>query len=185
VQIDAPVSGGVGGAEKGTLAVMASGPRADVEAVEPALKVIGKVFFIGERPGAGQTMKLVNNVLSATAIAATSEAMVTGMKAGLDPRLMLDVINAGTGRNTMTEDKVAKAILPGTFNLGFTAALLLKDVNLFLAEREALGVPTDVIATVAKALKLTVDEVGVDADVSAVIQPIENRARVKVRALKS
>ena len=182
VQIDAPVSGGVSGAEKGTLAVMASGPRADVEAVEPALKVIGKVFFISERSGAGQTMKLVNNVLSATAMAATSEAMVTGMKAGLDPRLMLDVINAGTGRNTMTEDKVARAILPGTFNLGFTAGLLLKDVNLFLAEREALGVPTEVIATVAKALQLTVDELGPDADVSAVIQPIEKRAGVKVRA---
>lgn len=182
VQIDAPVSGGVSGAEKGTLAVMASGPRADVEAVEPALRVIGKVFFISERSGAGQTMKLVNNVLSATAMVASSEAMVTGMKAGLDPRLMLDVINAGTGRNTMTEDKIAKAILPGTFNLGFTAGLLLKDVNLFLVEREALGVPTDVIATVANALKLTCDELGPDADVSAVIQPIENRAGIKVRA---
>ncbi|MBV1698194.1 MAG: NAD(P)-dependent oxidoreductase [Hyphomicrobiales bacterium] len=182
VQIDAPVSGGVSGAEKGTLAVMASGPRADVAAVEPALKVIGKVFFIGERSGAGQTMKLVNNVLSATAMVATSEAMVTGMKAGLDPRLMLDVVNAGTGRNTMTEDKVARAILPGTFDLGFTAGLLLKDVNLFLAERDTLGVPTEVIATVAKALQRTVDELGSDADVSAVILPIEKRAGVKVRA---
>jgi 3-hydroxyisobutyrate dehydrogenase-like beta-hydroxyacid dehydrogenase len=182
VQIDAPVSGGVSGAEKGTLAVMASGPRADVAAVEPALKVIGKVFFIGERSGAGQTMKLVNNVLSATAMVATSEAMVTGMKAGLDPRLMLDVVNAGTGRNTMTEDKVARAILPGTFDLGFTAGLLLKDVNLFLAERDTLGVPTEVIATVAKALQRTVDELGSEADVSAVILPIEKRAGVKVRA---
>jgi len=184
VQIDAPVSGGVSGAERGTLAVMASGPRADVAAVEPALTVIGKVFFIGERSGAGQTMKLVNNVLSAAAMAATSEALVTGMKAGLDPQLMLDVINAGTGRNTMTEDKVAKAILPGTFNLGFTAGLLLKDVNLFLAEREALGVPTDVIAAVASALQLTCDELGPDADVSAVIQPIEKRAGVQVRSPK-
>ncbi len=182
VQIDAPVSGGVSGAEKGTLAVMASGPRADVAAVEPALQVIGKVFFISERSGAGQTMKLVNNVLSAAAMVATSEAMVTGMKAGLDPHLMLDVINAGTGRNTMTEDKVARAILPGTFDLGFTAGLLLKDVNLFLAERDTLGVPTEVIATVAKALQLTVDELGPDADVSAVILPIEKRAGVKVRA---
>ena len=105
VQIDCPVTGGVSGAEKGTLAVMASGPRADVEAVEPALSVIGKVFFIGEQPGAGQTMKLCNNFLSATAMAATSEAMVMGVKAGLDPRIMLDVINAGSGRNTATEDK--------------------------------------------------------------------------------
>jgi 3-hydroxyisobutyrate dehydrogenase-like beta-hydroxyacid dehydrogenase len=77
VQIDAPVSGGARGAEKGTVAVMASGPRADVEAVEPALKTIGKFFYIGERSGAGQTMKLCNNVLSAAAMAATSESMVS------------------------------------------------------------------------------------------------------------
>jgi 3-hydroxyisobutyrate dehydrogenase-like beta-hydroxyacid dehydrogenase len=105
VQIDSPVSGGVSGAEKGTLAVMASGPRAEIAELEPALAVFGKVFFIGERPGAGQTMKLANNVLSATAMAATSEAIVMGVKAGLDPRVMLDVINSGTGRNTATEHK--------------------------------------------------------------------------------
>jgi len=185
VQIDSPVSGGVTGAERGTLAVMASGPRADFAAIEPLLQVFGKVFFLGERPGAGQTMKLVNNVLSAAAITSTSEALVTGVKAGLDPRLMLDVINAGTGRNTMTEDKVAKAILPGTFNLGFTAGLLTKDVNLFLAEREALGVPTEVIDAVAGVLKRTCEELGPEADVTAVIQPIENRAGVKVRAAKA
>jgi 3-hydroxyisobutyrate dehydrogenase-like beta-hydroxyacid dehydrogenase len=182
VQIDSPVSGGVGGAERGTLAVMASGPRAEIAAIEPALAVIGKVFFLGERPGAGQTMKLVNNVLAATAMAATSEAMVTGVKAGLDPRLMLDVINAGTGRNTATEDKFSKAVLSGTFNLGFTAGLLMKDVNLFLAEREALGVPTQVIEAVARLLQLTCEELGPEADSTAVIQPIEERAGVKVRA---
>jgi 3-hydroxyisobutyrate dehydrogenase-like beta-hydroxyacid dehydrogenase len=182
VQIDSPVSGGVRGAEKGTLAVMVSGPLAEIAAIEPALAVIGKIFILGERPGAGQTMKLVNNVLSATAMTATAEAMVTGMKAGLDPRLMLDVINAGTGRNTATEDKFAKAVLPGTFDLGFTAGLMMKDVNLFLAEREALGVPTDVIDAVARLLKLTCDEVGPDADISAVVQPVEKRAGVKVRA---
>jgi 3-hydroxyisobutyrate dehydrogenase-like beta-hydroxyacid dehydrogenase len=181
VQIDSPVSGGVRGAEKGTLAVMVSGPRADVAVVEPALKAIGTIFVLGERPGLGQTMKLVNNVLSATAMAATSEAMVTGVKAGLDPRQMLDVINAGTGRNTATEDKFAKAILPGTFDLGFAAALMLKDVKLFLAEREALGVPTDVIEAVARLFQLTCDECGADADLSAVVLPVEKRAGVAVR----
>ena len=96
---------------------------------------------------------------------------------------MLDVINAGTGRNTATEDKFAKAVLPGTFDLGFTAGLLLKDVNLFLAEREALGVPTDGDRDRRQAAcKLTCDEVGPDADITAVIQPIEKRAGVKVRA---
>jgi 3-hydroxyisobutyrate dehydrogenase-like beta-hydroxyacid dehydrogenase len=182
VQIDSPVSGGVRGAEQGTLAVMVSGPRADVAAVEPVLKVIGKIFVLGERPGLGQTMKLVNNVLSAAAMAATAEAMVTGVKAGLDPRQMLDVINAGTGRNTATEDKFTKAILPGTFDLGFAAALMLKDVKLFLAERESLGVPTDVIEAVARLFQATCDEYGADADVSAVVLPVEKRAGVRVRA---
>jgi len=182
IQIDSPVSGGVRGAEKGTLAVMVSGPRAEVAAIEPVLSVIGRVFVLGERPGLGQTMKLVNNVLSATAMAATSEAMVTGVKAGLDPRVMLDVINAGTGRNTATEDKFGKVVLPGTFNVGFAAGLMLKDVKLFLAEREVLGVPTDVIEAVARLLQITCDELGPDADFSAVVQPLERRAGVKVRA---
>ncbi len=97
MQIDSPVSGGVGGAEKGTLAVMVSGPRSEFELLKPALDVIGKVFFISEKPGAGQTMKLANNYLSATALVATSEAVVMGVKAGLDPAVMIDVINSGSG----------------------------------------------------------------------------------------
>jgi 3-hydroxyisobutyrate dehydrogenase-like beta-hydroxyacid dehydrogenase len=182
VQIDSPVSGGVSGAEKGTLAVMASGPRADVEAIEPALSVIGKVFFIGERPGAGQTMKLVNNVLSATAVAATSEAMVTGAKAGLDPRIMLDVINAGSGRNTASADKFPRCVLPGTFDVGFTVGLMAKDVKLFLSESTALGVPTQVIEAVARLLQITCDELGSDTDLTSVVRPVEKRAGAEVRA---
>jgi 3-hydroxyisobutyrate dehydrogenase-like beta-hydroxyacid dehydrogenase len=184
VQLDSPVSGGVNGAEKGTLAVMVSGPRKEVDAVEPALKVIGKVFFISEQPGAGQTMKLCNNFLSAAAMAATSEAMVMGVKAGLDPRVMLDVINAGSGRNTATEDKFPKRVLPGTFNLGFTSGLMSKDVGLALSEAKALGVPMDVGDAVMRALKLACDEVGADKDVTTVVQPIERRAGVTVRAPK-
>jgi 3-hydroxyisobutyrate dehydrogenase-like beta-hydroxyacid dehydrogenase len=112
VQIDCPVSGGVTGAAKGTLALMVSGPRGEVTPLEPVFAAIGRLFFISERPGAGQTMKLCNNFLSAAAMTATSEAMVMGVKAGLDPRIMLDVINAGTGRNTATEDKFARVVLP-------------------------------------------------------------------------
>jgi hypothetical protein len=182
VQIDSPVSGGVRGAERGTLAVMASGPRADVEAAEPALAVIGKVFFIGEQSGAGQTMKVVNNVLSATAVAATAEALVTGAKAGLDARVMLDVINAGSGRNTATEDKYPRCVLPGTFDLGFTAGLMNKDVKLFLSESEALGVPTQVIDAVARLLQLTCDELGPETDLTTVVRPVEKRAGAEVRA---
>jgi 3-hydroxyisobutyrate dehydrogenase-like beta-hydroxyacid dehydrogenase len=182
VQIDSPVSGGVSGAEKGTLAVMVSGPRAEIEPIEPALKVFGKLFRISEEPGAGQTMKLTNNFLSATAMAATSEAVVLGVKAGLDPRIMMDVINAGTGRNTATESKFPKNIIPRTFDLGFTNGLMMKDVKLALAEAKALGVPMDVAEAVGRALQLACDEIGPDKDLSTIVQPIERRAGVEVRA---
>src|SRR5471032_1425229 len=84
VQIDSPVSGGVGGANKGTLAVMVSGPQSDIDVVKGALSVFGTVFVIGNKPGMAQTMKVANNFLSATAMAATSEAVAMGVKAGLD-----------------------------------------------------------------------------------------------------
>lgn len=182
VQIDAPVSGGVSGAERGTVAIMASGPRAEIAAIEPVLASIGKLFVISERPGAGQTMKLCNNVLSAAAMAATSEAMVMGVKAGLDPRTMLDVINASSGRSTATEHKFPKNVLPGTFDLGFTAGLMMKDVDLWLAEAQSLGLPMPIIEAVAALLKLTCEELGPDKDVTAIVQPVENRAGVMVRA---
>jgi hypothetical protein len=180
-QIDCPVSGGVTGAAKGTLALMVSGPRAEANAIAPALAAIGKTFFIGERPGAGQTMKLCNNFLSAAAMTATSEAMVMGVKAGLDPRIMLDVINAGTGRNTATEDKFARVVLPRTFNLGFTVGLMTKDLKLCVAEGKALGVPMEVAETVTRMLQIACDENGPDKDLTTVVQPVERRAGVEVR----
>jgi 3-hydroxyisobutyrate dehydrogenase-like beta-hydroxyacid dehydrogenase len=181
VQIDCPVSGGTTGAEKGTLALMMSGPRSEVKAIEPLLPAIGKTFFISERPGAGQTMKLCNNFLSAAAMTATSEAMVMGVKAGLDPRIMLDVINSGTGRNTATEDKFGRVVLPRTFNLGFTVGLMNKDVKLCLAEAKALGVPMEVAEAVGRMLQIACDENGPDKDLTTVVQPVERRAGVEVR----
>ena len=182
VQIDSPVSGGVTGAAKGTLAVMASGPRQEVSHVESVLAVFGKVFFIGEQPGDGQTMKLANNFLSATAMAATAEAMVMGVKAGLDPRVMLDVINSGTGRNTATEHKFPKIILPRTFDLGFTNGLMIKDVKLCLSEATNLGVPMQVAEAVMRLLQQACEEVGVDADLTTIVQPLERQTGVEVRA---
>jgi 3-hydroxyisobutyrate dehydrogenase-like beta-hydroxyacid dehydrogenase len=182
VQIDSPVSGGVTGAAKGTLAVMASGPRQEVSLLEPVLAVFGKVFFIGEQPGDGQTMKLANNFLSATAMAATAEAMVMGVKAGLDPRVMLDVINAGTGRNTATEHKFPKIVLPRTFDLGFTNGLMIKDVKLCLSEASNLGVPMQVAEAVMRLLQQACEEIGADADLTTIVQPLERRTGVEVRA---
>jgi 3-hydroxyisobutyrate dehydrogenase-like beta-hydroxyacid dehydrogenase len=182
VQIDCPVSGGATGAAKGTLALMASGPRAEVAAIEPALAAIGRMFFVSEQPGAGQTMKLCNNFLSAAAMTATSEAMVMGVKAGLDPRVMLDVINSGTGRNTATEDKFGRVVLPRAFNLGFTVGLMTKDLKLCLGEGKALGVPMQVAEAVTRLLQLACDENGPDKDLTTVVQAVERRAGVEVRA---
>lgn len=180
VQIDSPVSGGVAGAMKGTLAVMVSGPKAEIDVVKDALAVFGKVFVIGEKPGMAQTMKLANNFLSATAMAATSEAVVMGVKAGLDPAIMVDVINAGSGRNTASTDKFPKAILPRSFDLGFATALMLKDVRLAFAEAKSLDVPHEIMAAVLNAWETANSEIGGDKDFTTVIQPIEKRAGVTV-----
>ena len=181
VYVDAPVSGGVGGAERGTLAVMASCPRGDFDEVEPVLKHFGPVFYLGEKAGLGQTMKLANNMLSATAVAATSEVMAMGVKAGLDARIMLDVINAGSGRNTATQDKFPRAVLTGTFDIGFAAALAYKDVRLCVDESEAMGVPMVVGAAVREMLVLTRAAYGADADFTDVARLVETWAGVQVR----
>jgi 3-hydroxyisobutyrate dehydrogenase-like beta-hydroxyacid dehydrogenase len=180
VQIDSPVSGGVGGAEKGTLAVMASGPRADFEAIKPALDVIGKVFFIGEKPGSGQTMKLANNLLSATAVVATSEAVVMGVKAGLDPAVMIDVINAGSGMNTASRDKFPRSILPRSFDFGFATGLMVKDVRLCLDEMKSLGLSMEVAEAVGRLWEVVIRDMGPESDFTSAIKPIEQAAGVVV-----
>jgi 3-hydroxyisobutyrate dehydrogenase-like beta-hydroxyacid dehydrogenase len=180
VQIDSPVSGGVGGAAKGTLAVMVSGPKAEVELVKDALAVFGKVFVIGEKPGMAQTMKLANNVLSATAMAATAEAVAMGVKAGLDPAVMIDVINSGSGRSTATEQKFPQSILPRTFNYGFATGLMLKDVRLCVEEAKALGVPNELISEVLAQWETTNTEYGADSDFTSIVKMIETRAGVTI-----
>ena len=180
VQLDSPVSGGVGGAEKGTLAVMVSGPKADFEAVKTALDVIGKVFFIGEKPGSAQTMKLANNLLSATAVVATSEAVVMGVKSGLDASVMVDVINTGSGMNTASRDKFPRAILPRTFDFGFATGLMVKDVRLYLEEAKALGLSMEVAEAVGRLWEVVIREMGAESDFTSAIKPIEQAAGVVV-----
>jgi len=180
VQIDSPVSGGVGGATKGTLAVMVSGPKAEIELVKDVLAVFGKVFIIGEKPGMAQIMKLANNFLSATAMAATSEAVAMGVKAGLDPAVMINVINAGSGRTTASDGKFPQAILPRTFNYGFATGLMLKDVRLCVEEAKGLDVPNSVMSAVLDQWETTNTEYGGDSDFTAVVKMVEKRAGVTI-----
>jgi 3-hydroxyisobutyrate dehydrogenase-like beta-hydroxyacid dehydrogenase len=184
VQLDSPVSGGVGGAEKGTLAVMVSGPRADFETVKPALGIIGKTFFISEKPGSAQTMKLTNNLLSATAMVATCEAVTIGVKSGLDPHVMIDVINAGSGMNTASRDKFPRAILPRSFDFGFATGLMVKDVRLALEEAKSLGMSLEVAEAVGRLWETVLREMGPDSDFTSAIKPIEKAAGVVVGGAK-
>jgi len=184
VQIDCPVSGGVGGAEKGTLAVMVSGPRGDFELLKPALGVIGKLFFIGEKPGSAQTMKLANNLLSATAMVATSEAVVMGVKSGLDPAVMIDVINAGSGMNTASRDKFPRSVLPRSFDFGFATGLMVKDVRLALDEMKSLGLSMEVAEAVGRLWEVVIKDQGADSDFTAAIKPIEKAAGLIVGGAK-
>jgi 3-hydroxyisobutyrate dehydrogenase-like beta-hydroxyacid dehydrogenase len=180
VAVDAPVSGGLAGAANGTLAVMVSCPDEAFARVKTPLEVLGKVFRIGTEPGQGQTMKLLNNLLSATAMAISSEAVVMGVKAGLDPNMVMEVINAGTGRNSATVDKIPRFVIPRTFNVGFGIALLNKDVRLCLEEADALGVPMVVGTAVRQLLSITEASEGHNADMTEVVKTVERWAGVKV-----
>ena len=180
--VDAPVSGGLRSAREGTLAVMVSCPRNVYAVLEPVLKTFGKPFHLGEVAGQAQTMKLANNLLAAAAIAVSSEAMVMGVKAGLDPQMMLDILNAGTGRNSATQDKFPRAILPGTFDFGFTTGLSYKDVRLCIDEAESLGVPMVVGAAVRQMLAVTNAVYGADSDFTSMCRVVESWAGVEVRS---
>jgi 3-hydroxyisobutyrate dehydrogenase-like beta-hydroxyacid dehydrogenase len=180
VTLDAPVSGGVRGATEGTLAVMVAGPAAGLGHVRPLLEVFGRVFHVGERAGLGQLMKLANNFLSATAIAATAEAVVLGVKGGLDPATMLAVINASTGRNTASEDKFPRQILTGKYSAGFTTGLLSKDLGLCAAAAETLGVPMPIAAEVYAQWQRAVAELGADADITRIVGLTERTAGAKI-----
>ena len=180
--VDAPVSGGLKGAREGTLAVMVACPKAVFADLESILKIFGKPFHLGEVAGQAQTMKLANNLLAAAAIALTSEAMVMGVKAGLNPKVMLEVLNTSTGRNSATQDKFPRSVLPGTFDFGFATALSYKDVKLCIDEAEAMGVPMVCGAAVRQMLAVTNAMYGPDSDFTSICRVVESWAGVEVRA---
>jgi 3-hydroxyisobutyrate dehydrogenase-like beta-hydroxyacid dehydrogenase len=180
VAMDSPVSGGVTGAEKGTLALMVSGPRGEFDALRILLETLGRPVYIGDKPGSAQTMKLANNILAANVLAATAEVVVMGVKAGLDPGVMIEVLNAGSGATSASRDKFPRAILPRTFDFGFATGLMLKDVRLYLEEARALGVPAEVAETVGRLWEALAREEGAESDFTTVIKPFERAAGVTV-----
>ena len=143
---DGPVSGGAAGARAATISLMFSGPTAVLDGQRALLESFtGNIFHVGEHAGQGQAMKLANNYLSATALAATSEAVAFGAAHGLDMATMIDVLNVSTGRNSATVDKFPNRVLTGSYDAGFSTAHMTKDVGLFVDSAAAIDT-ADVVA---------------------------------------
>jgi 3-hydroxyisobutyrate dehydrogenase-like beta-hydroxyacid dehydrogenase len=178
--VDCPVSGGVAGAQKGTLSLMIAGPQEACDEVRPVLSNLGRLFACGDRPGQGQMVKLANNLMSVAAMAIGCEAFVLAARAGVNPQAMLDVVNASSGRSGATLDKFPKHMLPRTFDFGFTTALSQKDTRLCLDEAEAYGVPMLMGNVVAQVLTMTKAAFGADADFTNMLRVFERLAGVEV-----
>ena len=179
--VDSPVSGGVKGAEAGTLAVMIS-CQPDAQAlVQPILSNFGKVFYTGSKPGQAQVAKLANNILAAGVMVMTSEVMAMGVKAGLDATTLLDIIQAGSGKNTAAGDKFPRCVLPGTFDFGFTVGLSYKDVRMCVDEAESMGVPMVAGAAVRQMLAIANAKYGGDSDFTNIAKVLEEWAGVEIR----
>jgi 3-hydroxyisobutyrate dehydrogenase len=141
--VDAPVSGGVAGARARTLSVMYAGADSACTAAEPVLAGLSdRRRRVGDRPGMAQALKLANNFLSATTLAATSEAVAFGLSVGLDLAIMIEVLDASSGQSAATSDKFPAQVLTGRYAAGFTNSLMNKDLRLFLGEVEAQGAPS-------------------------------------------
>jgi 3-hydroxyisobutyrate dehydrogenase-like beta-hydroxyacid dehydrogenase len=175
--IDAPVSGGVKGAEQGTLTVMAAASATGLAGASDLLQELaGHIFHVGPEPGMGQLAKVLNNLLSATALAATAEALALGVKGGLDAQMLLDVLNASSGRNSATAQKFPEAVLPRSFDFGFALALMNKDVQICLAEAQRAGVPMDLGRAVAAEWARASRELADGADCTEIVKLVEQRA---------
>ena len=144
--VDAPVSGGVKRAIDGTLAIMVGGVDADIERCRPLLAAMGRDIFPTGPLGSGHAMKALNNYVSAAGLAAAAEAVLVGQRFGLDPAVMVDILNASTGRNNSTENKFKQFILPRRYGAGFTLGLMAKDLRTALETAEATATPAPLAA---------------------------------------
>jgi 3-hydroxyisobutyrate dehydrogenase-like beta-hydroxyacid dehydrogenase len=179
--LDAPISGGPPGAEAGTLGIMCSGDKDTFEALKPALEAIsGKLVYLNDKPGAAQTMKLVNNIISFGNLSVALEAMTLGAKAGLDPEQMLEVINSSSGWNSATETKIPNHVLNRNFDYGGAMYIIEKDLELWRREAEAYQTPMWLGTNIRTLFMQCIAEVGRDADLTELTKTLEKMAGVEL-----
>lgn len=179
--VEAPVSGGVTGATSGTLTLMVScspGIRSEIESV---LQPLGKILYAGEAPGLAQAAKLANNMLSAAALVASSEAISMAVKAGVEPKALLEIINLSSGRNTATTHKIPNEVLTRRFQVGFANKLSHKDVSLCIEEAASMGIPMPVSCAIREMLAITSATFGESADISDVARLMEQWAGITIQ----
>ena len=172
--LDAPVSGGVSRAVEGKLSIMVGGDAAVVARCRPILENLGQVFLTGA-PGSGHAMKALNNFLSAINLAAAGEAMLAGECFGLNPATMIEIFNASTGRNTGTDNKYPKFVLPGTYNSGFAIGLMAKDLRLALELARDTGIGADLLQTTVNLWAQAEAQLGARADNTEIIKYLQSR----------
>lgn len=180
--LDMPVSGGPSWAREGKLTAILSGPRDARDKVAPVLAhLAGRTIVVGDRPGLAQVAKIVNNALSLTAMMITSEAMVAGVKAGIDADALIEVINAGTGRNSATVDKFPKAVLPRTFAYGGPVSMGVKDMQLYCDLGRSSQATTPIGERVAELWRVITDDIGPNCDLTEMVRHFEKIAGIEVR----
>lgn len=179
--LDAPISGGPPGASAGTLGIMCSGDKETFDTLEPIFSVIaGKAVYLGEKPGAAQTMKLANNIISFGNLAIALEAMTLGAKAGLDPQQMIDVMNSSSGRNTATEVKIPNHVLNRAFDYGATLHIIEKDLELWRQEAELFDAPMWLGTNIRTLFRQCMTELGRDSDITELARTLEKMADVQI-----
>jgi 3-hydroxyisobutyrate dehydrogenase-like beta-hydroxyacid dehydrogenase len=179
--VDAPMTGGVSRAANGTLTVMAAGSRDAFAQAEPLIKhYANTIVYLGDRIGAAQVMKLVNNMISAGNLALACEGMVLGCKFGLDPVAMLEIINKGSGQSDASLTKIPEEILTRRFGYGANLGPAVQNMNAFAATAKNLDVPIPLADAITTMLKKAVAEEGYAADVTRVICLMEQIAGVTV-----
>ena len=181
--VDAPVSGGKAGAETGQLTVMVAGAAENIAIARGVLELLGsRIFVVGDRPGQGQAVKVINNLMSACSLAITAEATSLGVKAGLDPATLLEVVAASSGSNTAAAQKFPAYVLTRTFHQGFRLNLMAKDVRLCLSEARRQNVPMLLGATVEQLWNLGEATFPDDADFIEIVRMFEAWANVTIES---
>lgn len=184
--VDAPISGGPLGAKNGTLSMMLAGSAKATDAISAMLPHIAKnIFNVGAQPGLGQICKVINNAISITGTTIACEAVVLGVKAGMDAHTLVDVLNASTGRNSATANKFPRHILPRTFDSGAPIEIGAKDIGLYLAEAERLGLPSLVGSSISQIWRMALSEGAGKNDITSLITMFEQWADVEVGGAKN